>query len=181
MGSSVGISKATDRAGLRSGLELAAGLDRRLVVERGVKARELECAVLQRTGGPGDGLCASVLGEIRFDADWYDYETKYSAGHSQTLIPAPVSEELSERARRMALAACRAVDAGGLARVDFFYDEGDDSLWLNEINTLPGFTNQSMYPMLWEASGWPLADLVHELVQGARGWVARTNVEGTAA
>jgi D-alanine-D-alanine ligase len=181
MGSSVGISKATDRASLRSGLELAAGLDRRLVVERGVKARELECAVLQRSGAPRDGLCASVLGEIRFDADWYDYETKYSTGHSHTLIPAPVSEAVSERARRMALAACRAVDAGGLARVDFFYDEADDTLWLNEINTLPGFTTQSMYPMLWEASGWPLADLVHELVQGARGWGSRMNVGGTAA
>ena len=181
MGSSVGISKATDRAGLRAGLELAASLDRRLVVERGVKARELECAVLQRPGGPGDGLCASVLGEIRFDADWYDYETKYSEGHSHTLIPAAVSEAVSERARTMALAACRAVDAGGLARVDFFYDEPDDTLWLNEINTLPGFTSQSMYPMLWEASGCPLPDLVHELVQGARGWGSRMNEEGRAA
>jgi D-alanine-D-alanine ligase len=181
MGSSVGISKATDRAGLRAGLELAAGLDRRLVVEQGVQARELECAVLQRTDGEGDGLRASVLGEIRFDADWYDYETKYSEGLSHTVIPAAVSEAVSERARAMALAACRAVAAGGLARVDFFYDEDDDALWLNEINTLPGFTSQSMYPMLWEASGLPLPDLVHQLVQGAGGWGSRTNVEGTAA
>ncbi|WP_216900973.1 D-alanine--D-alanine ligase family protein [Synechococcus sp. CCY 9618] len=180
MGSSVGISKVTDRAGLRTGLALAADLDRRLVVERGVKARELECAVLQRAEGPGDGLSASVLGEIRFDADWYDYTTKYSEGLSQTVIPAAVSDAVSERARAMALAACRAVAAGGLARVDFFYDDAEDSLWLNEINTLPGFTSQSMYPMLWEASGLPLPDLVHQLVQGAGGWQSRMSMEGTA-
>jgi D-alanine-D-alanine ligase len=180
MGSSVGISKASDRASLLKGLELAAGLDRRLVVEQGVKARELECAVLRRHGGPGDGFSASVLGEIRFDADWYDYETKYSEGHSHTVIPAAVSEAVSEQARVMALAACRAVDAGGLARVDFFYDEATGSLWLNEINTLPGFTSQSMYPMLWEASGCPLPDLVHQLVLGAGGSVLPMNMEGTA-
>ncbi len=181
MGSSVGISKAIDRDSLLTGLELAAGLDRRLVVEQGVKARELECAVLQRSEGQGDGLSASVLGEIRFDADWYDYETKYSEGLSHTVIPALVSEAVSERARAMALDACRAVAAGGLARVDFFYDEAGETLWLNEINTLPGFTSQSMYPMLWEASGLPLPDLVHQLVLGAgrsEGWM---NLEGTAA
>ncbi len=181
MGSSVGISRATDRAGLLAGLALAAGLDRRLVVERGVKARELECAVLQRADGEGDRLSASVLGEIRFDAEWYDYETKYSEGLSHTVIPAAVSEAVSERARGMALAACRAVAAGGLARVDFFYDDAEDALWLNEINTLPGFTSQSMYPMLWEASGLPLPDLVDQLVRGATGWRSRMNIDGAAA
>lgn len=181
MGSSVGISKVGDRAALLAGLELAAALDRRLVVEQGVKARELECAVLQRSDDQGDGLRASVLGEIRFDADWYDYETKYSEGHSHTVIPALVSEAVSERAREMALAACRAVAAGGLARVDFFYDEATGSLWLNEINTLPGFTSQSMYPMLWEASGCPLPELVHQLVLGAAGSELRMKMEGTVA
>jgi D-alanine-D-alanine ligase len=180
MGSSVGISKASDRAGLLKGLELAAGHDRRLVVEQGVNARELECAVLQRSDGQGDGLRASVLGEICFDADWYDYEAKYSEGLSHTVIPAAVGEAVSERARAMALDACRAVAAGGLARVDFFYDEATDSLWLNEINTLPGFTSQSMYPMLWEASELPLPDLVHQLVLGAGRSDHRMNVEGTA-
>ena len=181
MGSSVGISKASDRASLLAGLELAVGLDRRLVVEQGVKARELECAVLQSRDGQADGLRASVLGEIRFDADWYDYETKYSEGLSHTVIPAVVSEAVSERARAMALDACRAVAAGGLARVDFFYDEATGSLWLNEINTLPGFTSQSMYPMLWEASGCPLPDLVHQLVLAAGRSEPWLNVEGTAA
>lgn len=165
LGSSVGISKATDRAELEAGLRAAAPLDRRLVVERGVVARELECAVLGM-----EHLQASVLGEICFDADWYDYETKYSEGLSHTVIPARVPEAIADRARQLALEACRAVDARGLARVDFFYDEATGDLWLNEINTLPGFTSQSMYPMLWEASGVPLETLVHQLVQGAREW-----------
>ena len=163
MGSSVGISKATDRTSLLQGLRGAAAHDSRLVVEQGVRARELECAVLGTSN-----LQASVLGEICFDADWYDYETKYSEGLSHTVIPAQVPAALAERARAMAIAACQAVGASGLARVDFFYDEIAGALYLNEINTLPGFTSQSMYPMLWEASGLPLVDLVHALVQGAR-------------
>jgi D-alanine-D-alanine ligase len=174
MGSSVGISKATDRRELLDGLRQAATLDPRLVVEKGVKARELECAVL----GSRE-LRASVLGEIRFDADWYDYETKYSDGLSHTVIPAQVPVAVSERAAAMAVAACRAVGASGLSRVDFFYEEpeplsgsaagdADGGLWINEINTLPGFTSQSMYPMLWAASGLALEDLLHNLVEGAR-------------
>jgi D-alanine-D-alanine ligase len=168
MGSSVGISKATDRAGLEEGLRVAAALDPRLVVEQGVRARELECGVLGV-----EALRASVLGEIRFDADWYDYETKYSEGLSHTVIPADVPAPIRERAADLAVAACRAVGASGLSRVDFFYDEqagaeGGGGLWLNEINTLPGFTSQSMYPMLWAASGVPLEELLHTLVQGAR-------------
>ena len=163
MGSSVGISKATDRASLLQGLQDAAALDPRLVVERGVTARELECAVVGTSN-----LEASVLGEICFDADWYDYETKYSEGLSHTVIPAQVPVAVGERARSMAIAACRAVAASGLSRVDFFYSEASGDLWINEINTLPGFTSQSMYPMLWEASGLPLGDLVHKLLLGAR-------------
>ena len=163
LGSSVGISKATNRSELLAGLALAASHDPRLVVEQSVDARELECAVLG-----GRSMQASVLGEICFEADWYDYDTKYSDGKSHTVIPAEVSGELSERARSMAIAACRAVAAEGLARVDFFLDRSSGNLWLNEINTLPGFTRQSMYPMLWEASGLPLEELVHQLVQLAQ-------------
>jgi D-alanine-D-alanine ligase len=162
MGSSVGISKATDRAALLAGLRQAAALDPRLVVEQGVRARELECAVLGSTE-----LAASVVGEIRFDADWYDYATKYSEGRSSTRIPAELDPALAERIRSLAIAACHAVGAAGLARVDFFLEQ-DGALWLNEINTLPGFTRHSMFPMLWEASGLPLEDLVHRLVQDAR-------------
>jgi len=163
LGSSVGISKATNRGELLVGLREAARHDPRLVVEQGVNARELECAVLG-----GRELRASVLGEICFEADWYDYDTKYSEGLSHTVIPAEVPAAISERARELAVAACRAVAAEGLARVDFFYCRTSGELWLNEINTLPGFTSQSMYPMLWEASGLSLETLVHELVQLAQ-------------
>jgi len=163
LGSSVGISKATNRAELLAGLREAVRHDPRLVVEQGVNARELECAVLGCRS-----MQASVLGEICFDADWYDYETKYSEGLSHTVIPAEVPAAISARARTMAIAACRAVAAEGLARVDFFYGRDSGELWLNEINTLPGFTSQSMYPMLWEASGVPLEDLLHRLVQLAQ-------------
>ena len=159
----MGISKATNRAELLQGLKLAASHDPRLVVEQGVTARELECAVLGHRQ-----MRASVLGEICFDADWYDYDTKYSEGKSHTVIPAQVPNAISERARSMAIAACRAVGASGLARVDFFYAEASGELWLNEINTLPGFTSQSMYPMLWAATGVPLETLVHQLVQLAQ-------------
>jgi D-alanine-D-alanine ligase len=134
-----------------------------LIVEQGVEARELECGVLGV-----NKLRTSVLGEIRFDADWYDFDTKYREGLSHTLIPAPVSEAVSERARAMALDVFRAVGASGLARVDFFFNEELDALWVNEINTFPGFTSQSMYPMLWAASGLPLEDLIHTLVTEAR-------------
>ena len=177
LGSSVGISKARSRAELRAGLQAAAALDPRIVVEQGVTARELECAV---KGGGAAALQASVLGEICFDADWYDYDTKYSDGKSHTVIPAQVPEAISERARAMAIDACRAVHAQGLARVDFFYAEASGEIWLNEINTLPGFTSQSMYPMLWAASGVDLEHLVAELVEGATQWRSR-NPEGEPA
>ncbi|MBM5803433.1 MAG: D-alanine--D-alanine ligase [Cyanobacteria bacterium K_DeepCast_35m_m2_155] len=169
LGSSVGISKATTRSELLAGLKLAADLDPRIVVEQGVKARELECAI---KGGGARALRASVLGEICFDADWYDYDTKYSDGKSHTVIPAVVPETISSRARAMAIQACQAVGATGLARVDFFYEEDSGALWLNEINTLPGFTSLSMYPMLWAASGIDLETLLHELLEGAREWHA---------
>ena len=162
LGSSVGISKVRNRGELEAGLEKAAALDPRLVVEQGVKARELECAVLGSTD-----LKASVVGEVRFDADWYDYDTKYTDGCSSTLIPAPLPEQVAERIRTQALLACAAVAVTGLGRVDFFYEEASDRIWINEINTLPGFTSQSMYPMLWAASGLTLDQLVHQLIQTA--------------
>jgi len=188
LGSSVGISKAPDRAALLAGLRTAAALDPRIVVEQGVVARELECAV---KGGGTAPLQASVLGEICFDADWYDYDTKYSEGKSHTVIPAVVPEPIAARARAMAIQACEAVGAMGLSRVDFFYcetsanetspNEPNGALWLNEINTLPGFTSQSMYPMLWAASGVPLPQLVGDLLEGAREWQQATPLGGPLA
>ena len=162
LGSSVGISKVRNRHELETGLDHAAQLDPRLLVEQGVHARELECAVLGR-----DQLRSSVVGEVRFDADWYDYTTKYTAGLSTTVIPAELPEGVAERVQKQALEACAALGVVGMARVDFFYDNTSHQLWINEINTLPGFTSQSMYPMLWEASGVTLDQLVHKLVQSA--------------
>ena len=163
LGSSVGITKATNRSELQAGLELAVSHDNRLLVEQGLNVRELECAVL------GDQqLKASVLGEVSFDADWYDYETKYSSGLSSTQIPADLPEAISSRAQQLAIEAVQAVGASGLSRVDFFYEEASGSLLINEINTLPGFTSQSMYPMLWKASGVPLEELVHQLLELAQ-------------
>lgn len=163
LGSSVGISKATNRSELQAGLDLAASHDSRLLVEKGLQVRELECAVLG-----GQHLKASVLGEVSFDADWYDYETKYSSGLSSTQIPADLPEAISSRAQLLAIEAVQAVGASGLSRVDFFYEEASGSLLINEINTLPGFTSQSMYPMLWKASGVPLEELVHQLLELAQ-------------
>ena len=158
LGSSVGISKAEDEAGLREALSLAAQHDRRIVVEAGLEgARELEVGVLGN-----DAPEVSVVGEIRFGGDFYDYETKYTEGCAQLDIPAHLSEPLTARAQQLAKEAFGAVDAAGLARVDFFL--AGETLYLNEINTMPGFTATSMYPKLWEASGVPYGELVARLV-----------------
>ena len=163
LGSSVGITKAHTPLELLTGLKKAAKLDQRIVIEKAVIGKELECAVL----GVNE-LKASEVGEIRFDADWYDYETKYSQDSSQMVIPAPIAYGVRERVQELTLKACKAINANSMARVDFFYKEEDDELWVNEINTLPGFTSQSMYPKLWEASGVTLENLVAKLIEIAR-------------
>lgn len=163
LGSSVGISKAHNREQLIYGLGKAAKLDNRLVVEKAVVARELECAVL---GCPD--LKVSVVGEVKFNSAWYDYETKYSPNSSQSLIPAPLSNNVRERVQKLTLESCKAISVDGMARVDFFYKDETDELWINEINTLPGFTSESMYPMLWKASGINLEQLVANLVETAK-------------
>ncbi|MBD2345567.1 D-alanine--D-alanine ligase family protein [Anabaena subtropica] len=160
LGSSVGISKVRSRQELENALDNAANYDRRIIVEAGVVAREVECAVLGN-----DQPQASVVGEITFDSDFYDYETKYTEGKASWLIPAPLPEEISSKIQDMALQAFAAVDAAGLARVDFFYVEATGEVLINEINTLPGFTATSMYPQLWAYSGIPFPELVDKLVQ----------------
>ena len=160
LGSSVGIGKAVDVPSLRSALDEAAKYDRRIIVEQGIeKVRELEVGVLGN-----DAPEASPVGEISYQSDFYDYESKYTEGVAELHIPAQVSEDISERCRRLALDAFRAVDAAGLARVDFFFEEATGELYLNEINTMPGFTVTSMYPKLWAAGGVPYAELVERLV-----------------
>ena len=159
LGSSVGIAKVRSRDELESALDNAASYDRRIVVEAGVEAREIECAVLGN-----DNPRASVPGEITFDSDFYDYETKYTEGAAQLHIPADVPQAIASRIQEMAMSAFVAVDAAGLARVDFFYVEDTGEIFINEINTLPGFTSTSMYPRLWAHSGISFPELVDRLV-----------------
>ncbi len=160
LGSSVGISKAASRSELEAALDSAASYDRRIIVEAGVTAREVECAVLGN-----DNPRASVPGEITFQSDFYDYETKYTSGLADLTIPAALPVAITRQIQEMAVTAFKAVDAAGIARVDFFYVEATGEIFINEINTLPGFTATSMYPMMWEASGVSFAELVDTLVQ----------------
>jgi D-alanine-D-alanine ligase len=160
LGSSVGVSKARDRAELCAGLEEAARYDAKLLVEQGLDVRELECAVLGN-----DEPEASVVGEILPGGDFYDYRAKYLDTGSLALIPADIPAEVAAEVRRMAVAAFKAVDAAGLGRVDFFLERSTGRLYLNEINTMPGFTEISMYPKLWEASGVSFSELVTRIAQ----------------
>lgn len=160
LGSSVGIAKVRSRQELEVALDNAATYDRRIIVEAGVVAREVECAVLGN-----DHPKASVIGEITFDSDFYDYETKYTPGKADLFIPANLPELVAQQIQEMALQAFAAVDAAGLSRVDFFYVETTGEIFINEINTLPGFTSTSMYPQLWANTGIPFVQLVDKLIQ----------------
>lgn len=160
LGSSVGIAKVRSRQELETALDNAATHDRRIIVEAGVVAREVECAVLGN-----DNPKASVVGEITFNSDFYDYETKYTPGKADLFIPANLPDTVAQQIQDMALQAFTAVDAAGLSRVDFFYVEATGELFINEINTFPGFTSTSMYPQLWANTGIPFAKLVHQLIQ----------------
>jgi len=168
LGSSVGISKVHDRSELATAMDLAAGFDRKLVIEQGVggpgvKPRELEVAVLGN-----DAPEASVVGEIVPDKEFYDYEAKYVSDASIPIIPAKLTAAESKQIRAMAIAAFRACDCAGLARVDFLMEparKGKKSrIYLNEINTMPGFTSISMYPKLWGATGLPYKKLIDRLI-----------------
>ena len=166
LGSSVGISKAHDRKELGPALDEAAKYDRKLVVEQGVggkksRARELEVAVLGN-----DDPKASVVGEIIPGKEFYDYEAKYLSEGSVPVIPAKLTGTEAKRIREMAVAAFRACDLAGLARVDFLMEpDGKRRIYINEVNTLPGFTQISMYPKLWEASGIKYSDLITRLIE----------------
>jgi len=159
LGSSVGISKVRGAEALADAVAAAFRHDRKILVERGVAAREIEVSVLGN-----DRPEASVPGEVVPGREWYDYEAKYTEGIAKLLIPAPVSPGLTAEFRRLAVRAFQAIDAAGLARVDFFLED-DERIWVNEINTMPGFTRFSAYPRLWEASGLPYARLIDRLVE----------------
>jgi D-alanine-D-alanine ligase len=159
LGSSVGISKIHGPEEFGPALDRAARHDRRLLVEQGLDAREIECSVLGN-----DYPVASVCGEIVPRREFYDFRAKYLDDNSDLIIPADLPEAVSSEVRRLAVAAFLAIDAAGLARVDFFVTRSTQQVYLNEINTIPGFTAISMYPKLWEASGLPPAQLLDRLI-----------------
>ncbi|HXV76195.1 MAG TPA: D-alanine--D-alanine ligase family protein [Candidatus Polarisedimenticolaceae bacterium] len=158
-GSSVGITKVERPGGLADALEFAFAHDRRVLVERGIDAREIECAVLGN-----DEPEASGLGEIVPSREFYDYEAKYLDDASRLIIPAELDGAQGERLRRQAVEAYRALDLAGFARVDFLVERNGDRYFLNEVNTLPGFTPISMFPKLWDAAGLPFPRLIERLV-----------------
>jgi D-alanine-D-alanine ligase len=165
LGSSVGISKAHDRKELGPAIEEAAKFDRKIVIEQGVggrkeKAREIECSVLGN-----DKPEASLPGEIVPSTEFYDYNAKYLDEGSQLIIPAKLSKSETKEVQRLAIGAFKAVDCSGLARVDFLMEPKSRKIYLNEINTMPGFTAISMYPKLWAASGVSYSDLIGRLIQ----------------
>ena len=165
LGSSVGISKARNRAELGPAIEEAALFDRKIVIEQGVggkkrKAREIECSVLGN-----DKPAASLPGEVVPSTEFYDYKAKYLDEGSQLVIPAKLSKTQVKQVQKLAIAAFQAVDCSGLARVDFLMDPVGKKLYLNEINTMPGFTSISMYPKMWAASGLSYPELIDRLIQ----------------
>jgi D-alanine-D-alanine ligase len=165
LGSSVGISKAHNRKELGPGIEEAAKFDRKIVIEQGVggkknKAREIECSVLGN-----DEPVASIPGEIVPVKEFYDYNAKYLDEGSELIIPAKLTKAETKRVQELAIRSFKAVDCSGLARVDFLMDPTTRKIYLNEINTMPGFTAISMYPKLWAASGLEYADLIDRLIQ----------------
>ncbi len=161
LGSSVGVTKCRSRSDLQEGLMEASLYDRRILVERGVaNVREIEVSVLGN-----DDPRASVPGEVLPSREFYSYESKYVDGTSGLIIPARLPQDVSRRVQELAVRAFKAIDAAGMARVDFFLDKDTNELFLNELNTIPGFTKISMYPKLWEASGMPYAELVDRLIE----------------
>jgi D-alanine-D-alanine ligase len=160
LGSSVGISKVHTCAELKAALELAASFDRKVIVERGIIGREFECSVL----GNEDPI-AAVPCEILPSKDFYDYDDKYLLEKAETVIPANLSPEQTAELRRLAVECYRAVQCEGMARVDFLLETATNRLYINEINTIPGFTSISMYPKMWEYSGLAMPKLIDRLIE----------------
>jgi D-alanine-D-alanine ligase len=159
LGSSVGITKVHHAAELGAALKTASEFDRKIVIEKGIDAREIEIAVLGN-----DDPMASIPGEIIPSREFYDYEAKYASEDSRLLIPAPLSPEQTAEAQRLAISTFKTLEGSGLGRVDLFLDRGTGKFYVNEINTMPGFTSISMYPKLWEASGVPYSELIDRLI-----------------
>ncbi|GCE11280.1 D-alanine--D-alanine ligase [Tengunoibacter tsumagoiensis] len=160
LGSSVGINKAHDRTELEHAINVAAEYDRKIIIEQGINCRELECAILGN-----DEPLASVVGEVIPSNEFYDYNAKYIDNKSQVLIPAHIPQEQAEEVRRLAIQAFLALDLSGLARIDFFIEKETGKVYINEVNTLPGFTQISMYAKLWNASGISYPELLDRLIE----------------
>ncbi len=159
-GSSVGIKKAESKEELLEAIKFASKYDKKILIEKGIDCREIESAILEEN----DEVKVSVLGEILAAGEFYTYESKYEDENSRLSIPAKVDKNVSDYIRDLAIKAFRAVDGKGLARVDFFIDKNTNKVYINEINTIPGFTNISMYPKLWENSGVSYTDLISKLI-----------------
>lgn len=161
-GSSVGVKKATSTEELKMAIQYAGQYDTKILVEQGIDAKEVECAILD-----GKEVIASTVGEILPAEDFYSFDAKYNMPESKTVIPADITEEQIEEIRKLAVRAFRAIDGKGLARVDFFIEKETNKIYINEINTMPGFTKISMYPKLFEAVGISYSELLDKLIQNA--------------
>ena len=161
-GSSIGVKKATNNSELKMAIEHAGKYDNKILVEQGIDAREIECAVLE-----DKDIIASTVGEIISAEEFYSFDAKYNIQESKTIIPAEMERNQIEEIKKLAIKAFKAIDGKGLARVDFFVEKGTNKIYINEINTMPGFTKISMYPKLFEAVGITYSELLDKLIENA--------------
>jgi len=157
-GSSLGISKVKNESEILLALEKAREIDPRILIEEGLKVREIECGIIGNSK-----LLTSEIGEVNYENDWYDYDSKYHS-NNKIIIPAEIDSEIAKEIKEIAIKSCRALNIFGFARVDFFLEKSSNKIFINEINTIPGFTKNSMFPMLWKASGLNIEQLVAKLV-----------------
>lgn len=162
-GSSVGVKKATNNEELKMAIENAGQYDNKILIEQGINAREVECAILD-----GTEVRASTVGEIISAEEFYSFDAKYNIPESKTIIPADISKEQIEQIQKLAIRAFKAIDGSGLARVDFFIEKDTNKIYINEINTMPGFTKISMYPKLFEAVGIKYTELLDKLIENTK-------------
>ena len=158
-GSSIGISKVMNESDILEALQKAWSIDHRIIVEEGLEVKELEVGVVGKRN-----LIASEVGEVNYTSDWYDYDSKYKTNNKIT-IPANINDQLKEKIQTLSIQSCRALDINIFARVDFFLEKGSNNIYLNEINTIPGFTANSMFPLLWKSSGLEIDELVAKLIE----------------
>ena len=158
-GSSIGISKAINKSDILEGLQKAWLIDHRIIIEEGLEVKELEVGIIGK-----NNLIASEVGEVEYISDWYDYDSKYNT-KNKIIIPANINTNLKEKIQSLSIQSCLALNISTFARVDFFLEKGTNKVYLNEINTIPGFTTNSMFPLLWQSSGLEIDELVAKLIE----------------